>query len=133
MAQFIDPFVGNNPGKELNVRELIRAIRQSIAAEHEAVHFYEAIADSSGDERVKRVMQDIADEEKVHVHEFQVLLDILDKSELESKVKGTDEAKKLLEEKKEEPKPEETKPEKAAEAPPIPKQKNSLHELFGKG
>lgn len=74
MAQFIDPFVIKIPDRFLSQREVERAIRQSIAAEQEAVHLYEAIADATDNSLVQAVMQDIANEEKVHAGEFQELL-----------------------------------------------------------
>lgn len=95
MAQFINPFPGMNPERKLNEREIIRAIRQSIAAEHEAIHLYEAVADSSDDERIKTVMQDVADEEKVHAHEFQALLEMFDKDEEKFKKEGFEEVSQL--------------------------------------
>jgi rubrerythrin len=83
MAQFINPFPGKTADEPLDDRELARAIRQSIAAEHEAVHLYEAIADSTNNAQIKKVMQDVADEEKVHVGEFQALLETLQGDEKE--------------------------------------------------
>jgi len=74
MAQFIDPFVTTIPEKFLSDREVSRAIRQSISAEQEAVHLYEAIVDATDNDLVKSVMQDIANEEKIHAGEFQELL-----------------------------------------------------------
>lgn len=96
MAQFINPFPGMNPERKLNEREIARAIRQSIAAEHEAVHLYEAIADSSDDKRIKTVMQDVADEEKVHAHEFQALLEMFDQDEEKFKKEGFEEVSQLF-------------------------------------
>lgn len=79
MAQFMNPFPGLTPDKKLDARELSRAIRQSIA--EEAVHLYEAVADATDNELVKKVMQEVADEEKVHAGEFQRVLEILEKDE----------------------------------------------------
>jgi rubrerythrin len=55
-------------------RETDRALRDAIISEESAINQYETIADSTTDERVKDVLQDIADEEKVHVGELQALL-----------------------------------------------------------
>jgi uncharacterized protein len=44
MAQFIDPFTGVVPGRPLTDGELVRTLRMSLAAEHEAVHLYMAQA-----------------------------------------------------------------------------------------
>ncbi len=80
-AQFIEPFPGLALNPKLSERELTRALRQALAAEEEAVHLYESIADSTENEQVKTVVQDIANEEKVHVGEFQKLLNILSPDE----------------------------------------------------
>jgi len=65
--------------ERLNEREISRAIRLAIAAELDAVHLYELIVDSSDDETVKKVLQSISDEEKVHAGELQELLSKFDK------------------------------------------------------
>jgi len=58
-------------------RETVRAIRDAIIAEEQAINQYETIVDSTQDERVKEVLQDIANEEKVHVGELQRLLALM--------------------------------------------------------
>jgi hypothetical protein len=45
MPEFLNPFNGVIPDRTLSSRELTRAIRLALAAEEEAVHLYEAIAD----------------------------------------------------------------------------------------
>lgn len=75
--------IGNmiTPESKLNEREISRVIRLAIAAELDAVHLYELIVDTSDDKSVKEVLQDIADEEKVHVGELQELLKKFDKTD----------------------------------------------------
>lgn len=77
MAEFVNPFSGVTPGRKMTKRELTRAIRLTLSAEEEAVHLYEALADSTDDALAKDVLQDIANEERVHAGEFQRLLNIL--------------------------------------------------------
>jgi hypothetical protein len=67
------------PDKKLTDSEIARALRLSIAAELDAVHLYELIADSVGDKKVQEVLKDIAVEEKVHVGELTELLSRFDK------------------------------------------------------
>lgn len=83
--------------KPLDKRETARAIRQAIAAEHDAAHLYEAIADSCDNADVKELLQDIADEEKVHVGELEQLLSILDIHDQKLLEEGREEAKEVLE------------------------------------
>lgn len=74
MAQFINPFLGLAPDRRLTPRELSRAVRQALAAEEEAIHLYEALADATDNALARRVLQDVADEERVHAGEFLRLL-----------------------------------------------------------
>jgi len=55
-------------------RELTRAIRDAIIAEEGAIKQYESIVDATDNEDVKKTLQEIANEEKVHVGELQALL-----------------------------------------------------------
>lgn len=77
MPEFVNPFSGVVPERKLSDSELARAIRLNIAAEHEAVHLYESHADATDNGLAKKVLRDIADEERVHIGEFQRLLAIL--------------------------------------------------------
>lgn len=90
-SQFINPNVVLSPYKSINERELTRLLRQSIAAEEEAIHLYESIVDMTDNSFVKDVVQDIANEEKVHVGEFQKVLSIILSNENEFLNSGYDE------------------------------------------
>ena len=95
MAEFVNPFSGMAPDRKLTDRELARAIRMALAAEEEAIHLYEALADAAADPLAAKVLQDIADEESVHAGEFQELLRILLPDEQQLLQKGSDEVKEL--------------------------------------
>jgi len=97
-AQFVDPFTGVVP-RTMNDREVLRAIRQAIAAEEEAVHLYESIVDATDDVLVAAVLQDIANEEKVHVGELQELLNRMSPDEIEFMEDGQEEVQDTAEEK----------------------------------
>jgi len=77
MAEFINPFSGVVPERKLTARELARAIRMALSAEEEAVHLYEALADATDNALARAVLQDVANEERVHAGEFQRLLNIM--------------------------------------------------------
>ncbi|MEM2906147.1 MAG: ferritin family protein [Candidatus Bathyarchaeia archaeon] len=102
MPEFVNPFSGMVPRK-LNERELVRALRLSLAAEEEAVHLYEALADAADNKLAQAILQEIANEEKVHAGEFQRLLCILLKDEAKWLGDGAREvngmAQKVMEEK----------------------------------
>ena len=95
MPEFVNPFSGILPKRKLSERELTRALRLSLAAEEEAIHLYEALADATENTLAKRVLQDIANEEKVHVGEFQQLLTILLEDEENWLREGADEVNEL--------------------------------------
>jgi len=101
MAEFVNPFSGMMPDRKLNDRDLTRAIRMALAAEEEAVHMYEAMADASDNAFAATVLQDIADEERVHAGEFQELLRILVPDEQSLLQKGSAEVQELAAEEKE--------------------------------
>ena len=67
------------PTKPLNDRELARAIRMSIAAEEDAASVYKLIADSCTNKDIKKILEDISDEEIVHAGEFKKLLSMISK------------------------------------------------------
>jgi rubrerythrin len=95
MAEFVNPFSGVVPDRTLTDRELARAIRMALAAEEEAVHMYEAMADASGNALAAKVLQDIADEERVHAGEFQELLRLLLPDEQALLKKGVEEVQEM--------------------------------------
>ena len=101
MAEFINPFSGVVPGRKLSARELTRALRMALAAEEEAVHLYEALADASENDLAKAVLQDIADEERVHAGEFQRLLSLLLPDEEKYLAEGAEEVDEIAEKIKE--------------------------------
>lgn len=69
-------------------------LRYSIIAELDAISVYEQMANMTGNEELKRVLLDVAAEEKVHMGEFQTLLLRLD----EEQVKGLEDGKEEVEE-----------------------------------
>ena len=69
MPEFLNPFSGLVP-RQMTKSELVRALRLNLAAELEAVHLYLAHAEATDDELAKRVLVDIANEERQHAGEF---------------------------------------------------------------
>lgn len=95
MAELGNPFVGNIPRK-ISKEELIQALRVDVAGELEAIIGYDAHVMATDDERVKKVLGSIRDEEKQHVGELMSLIRMLDSSEAEYFEKGTAEVTELL-------------------------------------
>jgi rubrerythrin len=91
VPEFVNPLSGKALGRKLATEELIRAIRLNIAAEHEAVHLYMAHAEATDHPLAREVLVDIANEERVHIGEFQRLLEILSGDEAAWLAKGREE------------------------------------------
>jgi rubrerythrin len=113
MPAFLNPFAGNIPDKPMTSSELVRALRLDLAGELEATATYNAHADACDDPVVKKVLESIANEERVHVGELQRLMQYLAGDEqgfLDKGKKETDDIAKTFEP-KEESKEEEPKAE----------------------
>ncbi len=95
MPEFLNPFSGKVPERKLTLEELIRAIRLDLAAEHEAVHLYMAHSEATDHPLAKKVLIDIADEERVHAGEFARLLNILTGNEDELLAEGAREVDEM--------------------------------------
>ena len=94
MPEFLNPFSGIVPRK-MTHSELVRAIRLDLAAEEEATHAYTAHADATDNELAKKVLLDIANEERVHAGEFQRLLNLLVDDEEELLAEGAKEVDEM--------------------------------------
>lgn len=97
MPEFMNPFSGKVPDRKLTDRELVRALRLNLAAEEEAVHLYQAHADATDNPLAKAVLEDIADEERVHAGEFQRLINLLVEDEAEKLAEGAEEVDEIAE------------------------------------
>lgn len=96
MPDFGDPFAGNNLDRRLSEKETERCIRFAMSAEFEAVQIYEQIADATNDDRVRKVMLDIAKEERVHAGEFLALLKKVRPEESDELDEGEQEVEGIL-------------------------------------
>ena len=74
MPEFGSPFSGLAKDRKLTKSELTRAIRFLVAAEYEAVQMYMQLAESIDNKLAAEVLEDIANEERVHAGEFLRLL-----------------------------------------------------------
>ncbi|HUL28928.1 MAG TPA: ferritin family protein [Thermodesulfobacteriota bacterium] len=74
-------------------KEILRA---AIIAELDAINLYEQMADMTRNRNIRKLLLDIAREEKTHVGEFQTLLLIEDKEQVQELEKGKEEVRELL-------------------------------------
>jgi rubrerythrin len=95
MPEFINPFSGKVPDRKLTHEELIRAIRLNLAAEHEAIHLYMAHAEATDHPLARKVLIDVANEERVHAGEFERLLEILTGDEQHWLAEGREEVDEM--------------------------------------
>lgn len=70
-------------------------LRTGIIAEYDAINLYEQMASLAKDADIKKVMLDVAKEEKEHVGEFQTLLLRFDKQHEEEMAGGKEEVEEL--------------------------------------
>lgn len=90
MAILGDPFSTLVP-RQMSNDELAQAIRFDLAGELEAIIGYEAHAMATQDERAKKILYHIADEERRHVGELQQLLYLLSSREAQYVEEGKQE------------------------------------------
>jgi rubrerythrin len=74
-------------------KEILRA---GIIAELDAINLYEQMAAMTTREDIKKILLDIAKEEKTHVGEFQTMLLELDKEQEKELEEGSEEVRELL-------------------------------------
>lgn len=82
--------------KKVNKKDLDKEIlRLGMIAELDAVNLYEQLAAMTQNRHMKRVLLDIAKEEKTHAGEFQALLLKIDKEQVKELKAGEKEVKEL--------------------------------------
>mgnify|MGYP001035980800 CR=1 FL=1 len=81
---------GENIDKEI--------LRLGMIAELDAINLYEQLAANTTDVHIKKVLLDIAREEKEHVGEFKALLHSIDKEQTQMEDNGAKEVEELLKE-----------------------------------
>lgn len=78
-------------------KEILRA---AIIAELDAINLYEQMADMTQDKNIRKLLLDVAREEKTHVGEFQTLLLRKDKEQEDELKEGKREVEELIEHEK---------------------------------
>jgi rubrerythrin len=96
MPDFGNPFAGLAKDRKVTKEELVRAVRFMVSAEYEAVQMYMQLAESTDNKLAREVLQDIADEERVHAGEFLRLLKELAPDEQKFYDKGAEEVEEEI-------------------------------------
>jgi len=84
------------PGRKLSREEVADALRLSIIAELDAVSLYTQLARAIEDEGIRKVLLDVAKEEKTHVGEFMALLRKIDPEQARELAAGEEEVRELV-------------------------------------
>ena len=87
------PIELNRIKKEALDREILRA---GLIAELDAISLYEQMADMTRNKNIKKLLLDVAREEKTHVGEFQTLLLMEDKEQEKELKEGKREVEELM-------------------------------------
>lgn len=87
------PIELNRIKKEVLDREILRA---AMIAELDAISLYEQMADMTRNKNIKKLLLDVAREEKTHVGEFQTLLLMEDKEQEKELKEGKREVEELM-------------------------------------
>lgn len=86
-----DPFDQNR-----SLQKDMEMLRTAIIAEFDAVNLYEQMAAQAATDALRKIMLDIANEEKVHIGEFKTLLEDLDSEHETSEEEGEDEVRNII-------------------------------------
>jgi rubrerythrin len=70
-------------------------LRMSIIAEFDAINLYEQFADQTSNTKLRKILLDIAREEKVHIGEFEALLEEIDVEHEPAEEEGEEEVEEL--------------------------------------
>ena len=87
------PIELNRIKKEVLDREILRA---AMIAELDAISLYEQMADMTRNKNIRKLLLDVAREEKTHVGEFQSLLLMEDKEQEKELKEGKKEVEELM-------------------------------------
>ena len=84
------------PSEKVEEREKDKEVlRVGLIAELDAINLYEQLASATSNEKIKKVLLDIAREEKTHVGEFLTLLLEMDEEQTKELEKGKAEVQEL--------------------------------------
>jgi len=74
----------------------VEILRAGIIAEYDAINLYEQMSAATTNDNIKKILLDIAREEKTHIGEFQALLCKLDSEQKKELVEGKKEVEELI-------------------------------------
>ena len=99
ISKYLSELMAKIPCKKSTItpkRKDMEILRAAIVAEYDAVSLYEQMSEAATDKTIKKVLLDVANEEKVHIGEFETLLKKFDVEHEPNKKEGKEEIKKEL-------------------------------------
>ena len=76
-------------------RKDMEILRTAIIAEYDAINLYEQMSEAVTNSKIKKVLLDVANEEKVHIGEFEALLEKIDLEHEPNEEKGEKEIEEM--------------------------------------
>ena len=99
ISKYLSELMAKVPCKKSTIspeRKDMEILRTAIIAEYDAVNLYEQMSEAATDKNIKKVLLDVANEEKVHIGEFEALLEKIDLEHEPNEEKGEKEVKDKL-------------------------------------
>lgn len=87
--------MGEISNMKAGTRKDMSILRLAIIAEFDAASLYERMAEETTNANIKKLVLEIANEEKIHIGELEFLLEHIDPDHEENEDKGEEEAKEL--------------------------------------
>ena len=97
LKKYLEELLAQVPASISDKNKDLQILRTAIIAEHDAINLYEQMANEADNEDVKAVLLSVAQEEKVHIGEFEYLLELLDPEHEQSEEEGEEEVETELE------------------------------------
>lgn len=96
---YLNELMASIPNKNDKIspkRKDMEILRTAIIAEYDAINLYEQLSEVASNSDVKKLLLDIANEEKVHIGEFESVLEFLDEEHEPNEEEGEEEVTDLL-------------------------------------
>jgi len=99
ISKYLEELMSKIPCKKSTItskRKDMEILRAAIIAEYDAINLYEQMSEAATDKDIKKVLLDVANEEKVHIGEFEALLEKVDLEHEPNEDKGEEEIEKEI-------------------------------------
>ncbi len=94
IKKYLNELMSTIPTKDSKIsskRKDMEILRTAIIAEYDAINLYEQLAEATSNKDIKKILLDVANEEKVHIGEFEALLEKFDPEHEPNEEEGEEE------------------------------------------